>query len=160
MSKKAKKAKSRKEARLMTTLGNTRNELNRVSNLQHQVSAENEQLKQRVDEAEDRAQAMIKRSSERVDELMVARGKIDLLKEIIAGLEKSCAENLGTIRALNRQIDQAAPKVMVAAPMPARYLSPQEAMEFHQTGRFVASHVDTESLNRAMSDARKHWTAL
>lgn len=155
MSKKAKKA-SRKRAStkdLEAALADVTKHKDLAAQMEtiaHKHQRERIELEKKVGGLEDR----IARST---DTNINLRASIDDLKRIIAGLEKNCAENLGTIRALNRQIDQAAPKVMVTPP---RYLSPQEAAQFHSSGR-VGGQVDLDALERELNTKpKRHWTAI
>lgn len=148
MSKKSKdKAANRKRRRTM--LDAAKNEAHNYKALADQYGSKVTELEAEVRKVTAQSDERSKRSIERLEECMRLRETINDLKLIIANLEIRNAEQRGTIMAIERQIDQAVPKVMVKPPM---MLSPREAEQFHSPVLYAhRGVVDTEA---------KHWTAL
>lgn len=155
MSKKAKKTdRSHKRAKSIITALSL--ERDNFRGLYNEASEKVVELQTEVRKVSTQSDENGQRSRQRLDEIMSQRGNIDKLKVLVADLERAVAERDGTVRELRRQIDQAAPKVMVK---PAVWVSPQEA----GNPPLIASARDLATFERASigeTTPKKHWTAL
>lgn len=86
-------------------------------------------------------------------QLETERETKDRLKAMVANQGNTIAEQTGVIAELRRQIDQAAPKIMVT---PAVFASPAEAAATQGTAR----HSGRLSFEDGDARLGKHWTAL
>lgn len=155
MSKKA-KAKAANRKRRKTILEATKAEANNYKALADQYGAESARAKELHAEAATETKRLIEKGARSTEEILRRGSVVNDLKKIIAGLERDVAERDGTIRELRRQIDQAAPKVMV---QPAVFASPTEA----SNRPYIAG--DREAFHRSFDNSleaatKKHWTAL
>lgn len=148
--------KSKKTSR-PTALDHAKCMWNNTQALLDQAEAQLIVLKDDHEQAVARINELERRGTSAVSTFASLRDNIATLKTLVADLERAVANRDGIITTLERQIDQAAPKVMVTPP---QMVSPAEAEARRAGGRPMS---DYQSLRDGAVTARstaKHWTAL
>lgn len=152
MSKKAKLLK-RSQKRNKTIVDGLKCEVNNYKALYEQASDRARVLEAEITKVSGQADEAGQRTRSLIDQKSASFQAISDLKLIIAGNERDIAERDGALRELRRQIDQAAPKVMVK---PAVFVSPGEA----HRAEYRADASLLRNMEAEMMSPKKHWTAL